>query len=109
MDDILRMPVRQRAGAFRSKLVLLVVITGAVTATLVTVMLLARSYMRALHSQVGFITGQAQAVAIHCVAPLRFDDPKAAEEVVDEDFDPDDVARLIGAEGPLPDDWEDLT
>ena len=43
MDDILRMPVRQRAGAFRSKLVLLVVITGAVTATLVTVMLLARS------------------------------------------------------------------
>lgn len=35
-----------------------------------------------------------------------FDDPKAAEEVVDEDFDPDDVARLIGAE--LPDDMEEL-
>lgn len=35
-----------------------------------------------------------------------FEDPKAAEEVVDEEFDPDDVARLIGAE--LPDDMEDL-
>ena len=39
------------------------VVRQGLTATLVTVMLLARSYMRALHSQVGFITGQAQAVA----------------------------------------------
>jgi hypothetical protein len=38
------------------------------------------------------------------------DDPKLAEEVVDEDFDPDDVARQIGAEVELPpyDDWEEL-
>ena len=37
-----------------------------------------------------------------------FDDPKAAEEVVDDDFDPDDVARQIGAVD-LPDDFEDMT
>jgi hypothetical protein len=36
------------------------------------------------------------------------DDPKAAEEVEDEDFDPDDVARQIGAAAPAG-DWEDLT
>lgn len=41
-----------------------------------------------------------------------FDDPKLAEEVVDEDFDENDVARQIGAEYAAPpagdDDWEDL-
>lgn len=37
-----------------------------------------------------------------------FDDPKAANEVVDDDFDPDDVARQIGA-ADLPDDFEELT
>ena len=41
-----------------------------------------------------------------------FDDPKLAEEVVDEDFDENDVARQIGAEYVAPpagdDDWEDL-
>lgn len=38
------------------------------------------------------------------------DDPKALEEVVDEDFDENDVARLIGADVPPPDadDWEEL-
>lgn len=38
-----------------------------------------------------------------------FDDPKAAEEVVDDDFDPDDVARLIGAvDATQVNDWEDV-
>jgi uncharacterized membrane protein len=36
-----------------------------------------------------------------------YDDPKAADEVVDDDFDPDDVARQIGAV-QLPDDFEEL-
>lgn len=37
------------------------------------------------------------------------DDPKALEEVVDEDFDPDDVAAQIGyLEKDLPNDFEDL-
>lgn len=37
------------------------------------------------------------------------DDPKAIEEVVDEDFNEDDVAKLIGAvPEPESDDWEDL-
>lgn len=37
------------------------------------------------------------------------DDPKALEEVVDEDFDPDDVAAQIGyVEEDLPNDFEDL-
>lgn len=36
-----------------------------------------------------------------------YDDPKAADEIVDDDFDPDDVARQIGAENP--DDWEEMT
>ena len=36
-------------------------------------------------------------------------DPKAAEEVIDEDFDADDVASLIGADVLANnDDWEDL-
>lgn len=34
------------------------------------------------------------------------DDPKAAEEIEDEDFDPSEVASQIGAEQP--DDWEAL-
>lgn len=38
------------------------------------------------------------------------DDPKALEEVVDEDFDENDVARLIGADiPPEGDDWEPLS
>lgn len=39
------------------------------------------------------------------------DDPKALEEVVDDDFDENDVARLIGADIPPPDaeDWEELS
>lgn len=38
------------------------------------------------------------------------DDPKAMEEVVDEDFDENDVARLIGADiPPEGDDWEELS
>lgn len=41
-------------------------------------------------------------------AHTYFDDPKAAEEVIDEDFDPDDVARQIGAP-TLPDDFEELS
>lgn len=36
------------------------------------------------------------------------EDPKAAEEVEDEDFNPDEVASLIGAPPPEPNDWEDL-
>ena len=37
------------------------------------------------------------------------DDPKALDEIEDEDFNPDDVADLIGAPPPVePDDWEDL-
>jgi hypothetical protein len=36
-----------------------------------------------------------------------FSDPKAADTVVDDDFDPDDVARQIGA-ADLPDDFEDV-
>lgn len=35
-----------------------------------------------------------------------YDDPKAADEVEDYDFDPDDVARQIGHD--TPGDWEDL-
>ena len=43
-------------------------------------------------------------------AHTYFDDPKRAEEVVDEDFDENDVARQIGAEVPpdASDDWEEL-
>ncbi len=36
------------------------------------------------------------------------DDPKALEEVEDDDFDEDDVAAQIGYRGPMPDDFEDL-
>lgn len=35
------------------------------------------------------------------------DDPKAAEEVEDEDFDIDKVAELIAQSSP--DDWEEVT
>lgn len=35
-----------------------------------------------------------------------FDDPKAAEVIEDDDFDPDKVADLIGASDPG--DWVDL-
>jgi len=43
-------------------------------------------------------------------AHTYFDDPKLAEEVVDEDFDVNDVARQIGVEIPpdASDDWEEL-
>jgi hypothetical protein len=38
-----------------------------------------------------------------------YDDPKAAEEIEDEDFNPDEVARLIGAQpAGGADDWEEL-
>ena len=37
-----------------------------------------------------------------------YDDPKAANEVEDEDFDPNTVAEQIGAV-PLPNDFEPLT
>lgn len=42
-----------------------------------------------------------------------FDDPKAADEVVDDDFDPARVAEILGIDmpgqdDPLPDDWENL-
>lgn len=36
------------------------------------------------------------------------DDPKALDEVVDDDFDIDSVAAEIGYQGKLPDDFEDL-
>lgn len=36
-----------------------------------------------------------------------YDDPKALEEIEDEDFDIDSVAEQIGAAPP--DDWEDMT
>lgn len=39
-------------------------------------------------------------------AHLYWDDPKAADEVEDDDFNPDEVAELIGQNNP--DDWEDL-
>lgn len=34
------------------------------------------------------------------------EDPKLLEEVEDEDFDPDEVASIIGASDPG--DWEDM-
>lgn len=34
------------------------------------------------------------------------EDPKLMDEVEDDDFNPDDVASIIGADGPG--DWEDL-
>ena len=34
------------------------------------------------------------------------DDPKLLDEIVDEDFDPDDVERQLGLD--LPEDFEDL-
>lgn len=37
-------------------------------------------------------------------AHLYTDDPKAADEIEDEDFDPESVAQMIGHE----DDWEDV-
>lgn len=42
-------------------------------------------------------------------AHLYKDDPKAMDEVEDDDFNPDDVAAIIGAP-PMPgaDDWEDV-
>lgn len=36
------------------------------------------------------------------------EDPKLLDEVEDEDFDPDEVATLIGYGGDLPNDLEDL-
>ena len=43
-------------------------------------------------------------------AHTYFDDPKRAEEeVVDDDFDPNDVAQIIGAGADDPGDWEELT
>lgn len=39
-------------------------------------------------------------------AHTYFEDPKAAEAVEDDDFDPDEVAELIGYREP--NDWEDL-
>lgn len=41
-------------------------------------------------------------------AHTYFDDPKAIEEVEDDDFDIDSVADEIGYKS-APDDWEDLT
>lgn len=35
-----------------------------------------------------------------------YDDPKAADAIEDDDFNPDDVASIIGASAP--DDWEEL-
>lgn len=39
-------------------------------------------------------------------AHTYYDDPKAVEEVEDEDFNVDEVADIIGADAP--NDWEDL-
>ncbi len=36
------------------------------------------------------------------------DDPKLLDEIEDDDFNPDDVARQIGYSEPMPDDFEEL-
>ena len=41
-------------------------------------------------------------------AHLYHDDPKAADEVEDDEFDPDAVADLIGVGNKCMDDWEEL-
>jgi hypothetical protein len=40
-------------------------------------------------------------------AHLFHDDPKSLEDVEDDDFNPDEVAELIGANNP--DDWEEVS
>lgn len=47
-------------------------------------------------------------------AHTYYEDPKALEMIEDEDFDPDEVANIIGAEQPPRaeppvNDWETLT
>lgn len=36
------------------------------------------------------------------------EDPKLMDEIEDDDFNPDDVAAIIGAANDDPGDWEDL-
>ena len=51
-----------------------------------------------------FLNATLQEMLTDNLAHRYREDPKALEEVEDDDFDPDAVAALIGHE---PDDWED--
>ena len=54
-----------------------------------------------------FLDATSEEMLADYYAHLFHDDPKALEAVEDDDFNPDDVAALIGANNP--DEWEDVS
>ncbi|MDM7913987.1 MAG: CHASE sensor domain-containing protein, partial [Candidatus Eisenbacteria bacterium] len=75
--------MRKRLDSYRGRLVLLVFLTGTVTALLVSALLLSRNYVGDLADVRQSVRSDAEMLAIHCAAPLRFGDPAAAQETID--------------------------
>lgn len=55
-----------------------------------------------------FLDATVEEMLADYYAHLYHDDPKAADEVEDDEFDPDAVADLIGVGNKGMDDWEEL-
>jgi len=69
-------------GTIGGKLLLLVAATGTVTAVLVSIFVLSRTYARDRQNIVESVMSDAEVLAIHCEALLLFEDPVAAEETL---------------------------
>lgn len=72
-----------RPRTFRVKLALLVTLTAGVTALFLSFMLLSGQHRRMRIEALESVRTQAEALAIHTQAALRFVDPEAAQETVD--------------------------
>src|SRR5690606_38306606 len=73
---------RRWMGTIGGKLLLLVAATGTVTAVLVSIFVLSRTYARDRQNIVESVMSDAAVLAIHCEALLLFEDPVAAEETL---------------------------
>ncbi|HEY6598074.1 MAG TPA: CHASE sensor domain-containing protein, partial [Pseudomonadales bacterium] len=69
--------------SFRARLVALIAVTAGVTALSLTLLLLSGENRRLRNESQDTVRSQAEALAIHTAAALRFNDPAAAQETVD--------------------------
>lgn len=76
------MSSRRWMGTIGGRLLLLVAATGTVTAVLVSLFVLSRTYTRDRQNIVESVTSDAEVLAIHCEALLLFQDPVAARETL---------------------------
>jgi len=69
--------------SLRARLISLIAITGTVTVLLASVLVLTRGHATERKRVRQTITSDGRMLAIHCAAPLRFQDPAAARETIE--------------------------